>query len=68
MLMTAFALILGVVALVIATEPGAEKRQALGTIALFGVIGVRFLSHVSERARAIATARSCLLVPDGTQS
>jgi HAE1 family hydrophobic/amphiphilic exporter-1 len=39
-LMTAFAFILGVVPLVIATGPGAEMRQALGTAVFFGMIGV----------------------------
>ncbi len=41
-LMTAFAFILGVVPLAIATGPGAEMRQALGTAVLFGMIGVTF--------------------------
>jgi HAE1 family hydrophobic/amphiphilic exporter-1 len=41
-LMTAFAFILGVVPLVIATGPGAEMRQALGTAVFFGMIGVTF--------------------------
>jgi HAE1 family hydrophobic/amphiphilic exporter-1 len=39
-LMTAFAFILGVLPLVIATGPGAEMRQALGTAVFFGMIGV----------------------------
>jgi HAE1 family hydrophobic/amphiphilic exporter-1 len=38
-LMTAFAFILGVVPLVVATGPGAEMRQALGTAVFFGMIG-----------------------------
>ncbi len=38
-LMTAFAFILGVVPLVIATGPGSEMRQALGTAVFFGMIG-----------------------------
>jgi multidrug efflux pump subunit AcrB len=37
--MTAFAFILGVVPLAIATGPGAEMRQALGTAVLFGMLG-----------------------------
>ncbi len=41
-LMTAFAFILGVVPLVIATGPGAEMRQALGTAVFSGMIGVTF--------------------------
>ncbi len=39
-LMTAFAFILGVVPLVIATGSGAEMRQALGTAVFSGMIGV----------------------------
>ena len=37
--MTAFAFILGTLPLVIATGPGAEMRQALGTAVFFGMIG-----------------------------
>jgi HAE1 family hydrophobic/amphiphilic exporter-1 len=39
-LMTSFAFIFGVVPLVIASGPGAEMRQALGTVVFFGMIGV----------------------------
>ena len=39
-LMTSFAFILGVLPLVIATGPGAEMRQALGTAVFSGMIGV----------------------------
>jgi hydrophobic/amphiphilic exporter-1 (mainly G- bacteria), HAE1 family len=39
-LMTAFAFIFGVVPLVIATGPGAEMRQSLGTAVFFGMLGV----------------------------
>ncbi|MEM7743622.1 MAG: multidrug efflux RND transporter permease subunit [Pseudomonadota bacterium] len=42
-LMTAFAFILGVVPLMIATGPGAEMRQALGTAVFFGMTGVTLL-------------------------
>ena len=42
-LMTAFAFILGVVPLMIATGPGAEMRQALGTAVFFGMLGVTIL-------------------------
>ncbi|WP_131114240.1 efflux RND transporter permease subunit [Lichenihabitans psoromatis] len=41
-LMTAFAFILGVVPLAIASGPGAEMRQALGTAVFFGMLGVTF--------------------------
>jgi hydrophobic/amphiphilic exporter-1 (mainly G- bacteria), HAE1 family len=40
--MTAFAFILGVVPLVIATGPSAEMRQALGTAVFAGMLGVTF--------------------------
>ena len=40
--MTAFAFILGVLPLVVATGPGAEMRQALGTAVFFGMIGATF--------------------------
>ena len=39
-LMTSFAFILGVLPLVVASGPGAEMRQALGTAVFFGMIGV----------------------------
>ncbi|MGH6998524.1 MAG: efflux RND transporter permease subunit, partial [Phenylobacterium sp.] len=39
-LMTSFAFILGVLPLAIATGPGAEMRQALGTAVFFGMLGV----------------------------
>ncbi|MEO1613008.1 MAG: efflux RND transporter permease subunit, partial [Pseudomonadota bacterium] len=42
-LMTAFAFILGVVPLVVATGPGAEMRQALGTAVFAGMTGVTIL-------------------------
>jgi hydrophobic/amphiphilic exporter-1 (mainly G- bacteria), HAE1 family len=38
--MTAFAFILGVVPLVIASGPGAEMRQSLGTAVFSGMLGV----------------------------
>jgi len=41
-LMTAFAFILGVVPLAVATGPGAEMRQALGVAVFSGMLGVTF--------------------------
>jgi hydrophobic/amphiphilic exporter-1 (mainly G- bacteria), HAE1 family len=41
-LMTAFAFILGVVPLMLATGPGAEMRQSLGTAVFSGMLGVTF--------------------------
>ncbi|GLS31795.1 hydrophobic/amphiphilic exporter-1, HAE1 family [Mesorhizobium albiziae] len=42
-LMTAFAFILGVVPLMIATGPGAEMRQSLGTTVFSGMLGVTII-------------------------
>jgi HAE1 family hydrophobic/amphiphilic exporter-1 len=42
-LMTSFAFILGVIPLAIATGPGSELRQAIGTAVAFGMTGVTFL-------------------------
>ncbi len=44
--MTSFAFIFGVFPLVIATGPGHEMRQALGTAVFFGMIGVTFFGLV----------------------
>jgi multidrug efflux pump len=41
-LMTSFAFVLGVVPLMLATGPGAEMRQALGTSVFSGMLGVTF--------------------------
>ncbi|WP_374470771.1 efflux RND transporter permease subunit [Phenylobacterium sp.] len=41
-LMTSFAFIFGVVPLMLATGPGQEMRQALGTSVFFGMLGVTF--------------------------
>ncbi|MFX6201701.1 efflux RND transporter permease subunit, partial [Acinetobacter baumannii] len=39
-LMTSFAFIFGVIPLAIATGPGQEMRQSLGTAVAFGMVGV----------------------------
>lgn len=44
--MTSMAFILGVVPLVIAFGPGAEMRQALGTVVFFGTIAVTFFGLI----------------------
>lgn len=54
-LMTSFAFILGVVPLVIATGPGAELRQALGTAVFFGMVGVTFFGLVFTPTFYVAT-------------
>jgi hydrophobe/amphiphile efflux-1 (HAE1) family protein len=45
-LMTSFAFIFGVLPLAIATGPGAEMRQALGTAVTFGMFGVTFFGLI----------------------
>ena len=45
-LMTSFAFILGVVPLVIASGPGAEMRQSLGTAVFSGMLGVTFFGLI----------------------
>ena len=45
-LMTSFAFILGVLPLAIASGPGKEMRQALGTAVFFGMIGVTFFGLI----------------------
>ena len=44
--MTAFAFILGVLPLMIATGAGAASRQAIGTAVFFGMIGNTFLGLI----------------------
>ena len=53
-LMTAFAFIFGVVPLMIATGPGAEMRQALGTAVFFGMLGVTLFGLVLTPAFYVA--------------
>jgi multidrug efflux pump subunit AcrB len=54
-LMTSFAFILGVVPLLIASGPGAELRQALGTAVFFGMVGVTFFGLVFTPTFYVAT-------------
>jgi hydrophobe/amphiphile efflux-1 (HAE1) family protein len=54
-LMTSFAFILGVVPLVIASGPGHELRQALGTAVFSGMIGVTFFGLVFTPTFYVAT-------------
>jgi HAE1 family hydrophobic/amphiphilic exporter-1 len=60
-LMTAFAFILGVLPLAIATGPGAEMRQALGTAVFAGMLGVTlfglFLTPVFYVTMRLVTLR-----------
>ncbi len=79
-LMTAFAFILGVVPLVIATGPGAEMRQALGTAVFFGMIGATFfglfltpvfyvvIRSLAGLMRPKRRARTVIAAPQGSPS
>jgi len=54
-LMTSFAFILGVLPLVMASGPGWELRQALGTAVFFGMIGVTAFGLVFTPVFYVAT-------------
>ena len=56
-LMTAFAFILGVVPLVIASGPGAEMRQALGTAVFSGMLGVTLFGLILTPVFYVALRR-----------
>ena len=58
--MTALAFIFGVVPLVIATGPGAEMRQALGTAVFFGMLGVTLFGLVLTPVFYVALRRLVL--------
>jgi multidrug efflux pump subunit AcrB len=53
--MTSFSFILGVLPLVVATGPGWELRQALGTTVFFGMIGVTAFGLVFTPVFYVAT-------------
>ena len=64
-LMTSFAFIMGVIPLVLATGPGAEMRQAIGTTVFSGMLGVTMFGllftpvfYVVIRAIAVRFSRS----------
>lgn len=57
-LMTSFALILGVVPLAYGVDSGAELREALGTCVLYGMIGVTFLGLIFTPAFFYAIQRN----------
>ena len=56
-LMTAFAFILGVLPLAIATGPGAEMRQSIGTAVFSGMLGVTFFGLIFTPAFYILLRR-----------
>jgi multidrug efflux pump subunit AcrB len=53
--MTSFSFILGVLPLVVATGPGWELRQALGTAVFFGMIGVTAFGLIFTPVFYVAT-------------
>ncbi|TIW44790.1 MAG: efflux RND transporter permease subunit, partial [Mesorhizobium sp.] len=59
-LMTAFAFILGVVPLVIASGPGAEMRQSLGTAVFSGMLGVTLFGLFLTPVFYVALRRNVL--------
>ena len=62
-LMTSFAFILGVLPLAIATGPGAEMRQALGTAVFFGMIGVTIFGLIFTPAFYVLCRRLGMRLP-----
>jgi len=64
-LMTAFAFILGVVPLVVASGPGAEMRQSLGTVVFFGMIAVTFFGIFFTPLFYVFVRRGSKPVPEG---
>ncbi|MCR9174429.1 MAG: efflux RND transporter permease subunit [Alphaproteobacteria bacterium] len=56
-LMTAFAFILGVLPLAVATGPGAEMRQSIGTAVFSGMLGVTFFGLIFTPAFYILLRR-----------
>ncbi len=54
-LMTSFAFIFGVLPLAIATGPGAEMRQSLGTAVVFGMLGVTIFGLIFAPVFYVAT-------------
>ena len=64
-LMTAFAFILGVVPLMLATGPGAEMRQSLGTAVFSGMLGVTFFGLIFTPVFYVVTRWLSSKLPQG---
>ncbi len=62
-LMTSFAFIFGVVPLMLATGPGQEMRQALGTTVFFGMLGVTFFGLLFTPVFYVVCRRLALRLP-----
>ena len=64
-LMTSFAFILGVVPLMLATGPGAEMRQSLGTAVFSGMLGVTFFGLIFTPVFYVVTRWLSSKLPQG---
>jgi hydrophobe/amphiphile efflux-1 (HAE1) family protein len=64
-LMTSFAFILGVLPLAIATGPGKEMRQSLGTAVFYGMIGVTVFGLIFTPVFYVVCRRIGLQLPKG---
>ena len=64
-LMTSFAFILGVVPLMLATGPGAEMRQSLGTAVFSGMLGVTFFGLIFTPVFYVVTRWMSSKLPQG---
>ena len=66
-LMTSFAFIFGVVPLMLASGPGQEMRQALGTAVFFGMLGVTFFGLIFTPAFYTMCRRLSRSLPKGPE-
>ena len=64
-LMTSFAFIFGVVPLMIATGPGAEMRQSLGTAVFSGMLGVTFFGLIFTPVFYVISRWAASKIPTG---
>ncbi|MBA4787349.1 MAG: efflux RND transporter permease subunit, partial [Brevundimonas sp.] len=64
-LMTSFAFILGVVPLMLASGPGAEMRQSLGTAVFSGMLGVTFFGLIFTPVFYVVTRWLSSKLPQG---
>jgi hydrophobe/amphiphile efflux-1 (HAE1) family protein len=62
-LMTSFAFIFGVVPLMLATGPGAEMRQSLGTAVFWGMLGVTFFGLIFTPVFYVVTRWMAARIP-----
>jgi multidrug efflux pump subunit AcrB len=67
-LMTSFAFIFGVLPLMLATGPGAEMRQSLGTAVVSGMIGVTFFGLIFTPAFYVFMRWVASKLPGGKKS